>query len=110
MLMQFACIQDCSVCPLACYRGGQSGQIVQIVQSVQDASSLPVVPQTEQEPEETAKSEVLTDSESIITDDGYTDESNNAIQEGQNLPVLADVQYVDVTPKKGILSFLKKRG
>ena len=53
----------------------------------------------------------MTVPDSIIPDDEYTEEANNAIQEAQNLPVLAEVQYElkDVTPKKGILNLFKKR-
>lgn len=101
--MQFACIRDCSVCPLACYRHSQVGQTVQ--------SSNPIPKVIQKSFEEQEKSEDLTVPDSIIPDDEYTEEANNAIQENQNLPVLSEVQYEikDVTPKKGILNFLKKR-
>ena len=106
--MQFACIRDCSVCPLACYRHSQVGQTVQNVQS---SSPLPDVLQKTMEVEDQEKSEDLTVPDSIIPDDEYTEEANNAIQEAQNLPVLAEVQYElkDVNPKKGILNLFKKR-
>ena len=51
--MQFACIRDCSVCPLACYRHSQVGQTVQNVQS---SSPLPDVLQKTMEVEEQEKS------------------------------------------------------
>lgn len=97
--MRFACIQDCSVCPLACYRGSQS---VQIGQSVQSSSPLPDVLQKTMEVEEQEKSEDL-----IVPEEN----TEVSIQENQNLPVLSEVQYEikDVTPKKGILNLLKKR-
>lgn len=97
--MQFACIQDCSVCPLACYRHSQVGQTVQ---SVQNSSPLPDVLQKTMEVEEQEKSEDL-----IVPEEN----TEVSIQENQNLPVLSEVQYEikDVTPKKGILNLLKKR-
>ena len=97
--MQFACIQDCSVCPLACYRHSQVGQTVQ---SVQNSSPLPEVLQKTMEVEEQEKSEDL-----IVPEE----DTEVSIQENQNLPVLSEVQYEikDVTPKKGILNLLKKR-
>lgn len=97
--MQFACIRDCSVCPLACYRGSQS---VQIGQSVQSSSPLPSVLQKTMEVEEQEQSEDL-----IVPEEN----TEVSIQENQNLPVLSEVQYEikDVTPKKGILNLLKKR-
>lgn len=97
--MRFACIQDCSVCPLACYRFSQS---VQIGQSVQSSSPLPDVLQKTMEVEEQEKSEDL-----IVPEDN----TEVSIQENQNLPVLSEVQYEikDVTPKKGILDLFKKR-
>ena len=97
--MQFACIRDCSVCPLACYRHSQVGQTVQ---SVQNSSPLPDVLQKTMEVEEQEKSEDLTVPE---------ENTEVSIQENQNLPVLSEVQYEikDVTPKKGILNLLKKR-
>ena len=97
--MQFACIQDCSVCPLACYRHSQVGQTVQ---SVQSSSPLPEVLQKTMEVEEQEKSEDL-----IVPEEN----TEVSIQENQNLPVLSEVQYEikDVTPKKGILNLLKKR-
>ena len=102
--MQFACIRDCSVCPLACYRHSQVGQ------TVQSSNSIPQVIQKSFE-NNVEKSEDLTVPDSIIPDDEGTEEANNAIQEAQNLPVLAEVQYElkDVTPKKGILNLFKKR-
>lgn len=97
--MQFACIRDCSVCPLACYRHSQVGQTVQ---SVQSSSPLPEVLQKTMEVEEQEKSEDL-----IVPEE----DTEVSIQENQNLPVLSEVQYEikDVTPKKGILNLLKKR-
>ena len=97
--MQFACIQDCSVCPLACYRHSQVGQTVQ---SVQSSSPLPEVLQKTMEVEEQEKSEDL-----IVPEE----DTEVSIQENQDLPVLSEVQYEikDVTPKKGILNLLKKR-
>ena len=97
--MQFACIRDCSVCPLACYRHSQVGQTVQ---SVQNSSPLPDVLQKTMEVEEQEKSEDLIVSE---------EDTEVSIQENQDLPVLSEVQYEikDVTPKKGILNLLKKR-
>lgn len=97
--MQFACIRDCSVCPLACYRYSQVGQTVQ---SVQNSSPLPDVLQKTMEVEEQEKSEDLIVSE---------EDTEVSIQENQDLPVLSEVQYEikDVTPKKGILNLLKKR-
>lgn len=97
--MQFACIRDCSVCPLACYRHSQVGQTVQ---SVQSSSPLPDVLQKTMEVEDQEKSEDLIVSE---------EDTEVSIQENQNLPVLSEVQYEikDVTPKKGILNLLKKR-
>lgn len=97
--MQFACIRDCSVCPLACYRHSQVGQTVQ---SVQSSSPLPDVLQKTMEVEEQEKSEDL-----IVPEE----DTEVSIQENQNLPVLSEVQYEikDVTPKKGILNLLKKR-
>lgn len=97
--MQFACIRDCSVCPLACYRHSQVGQTVQ---SVQSSSPLPDVLQKTMEVEEQEKSEDLIVSE---------EDTEVSIQENQDLPVLSEVQYEikDVTPKKGILNLLKKR-
>ena len=97
--MQFACIRDCSVCPLACYRHSQAGQTVQ---SVQSSSPLPVVLQKTMEVEEQEKSE-----DQIVPEEN----TEVSIQENQNLPVLSEVQYEikDVTPKKGILNLLKKR-
>lgn len=97
--MQFACIRDCSVCPLACYRHSQVGQTVQ---SVQSSSPLPDVLQKTMEVEEQEKSEDL-----IVPEE----DAEVSIQENQNLPVLSEVQYEikDVTPKKGILNLLKKR-
>ena len=97
--MQFACIRDCSVCPLACYRYSQVGQTVQ---SVQSSSPLPDVLQKTMEVEEQEKSEDLIVSE---------EDTEVSIQGNQNLPVLSEVQYEikDVTPKKGILNLLKKR-
>lgn len=97
--MQFACIRDCSVCPLACYRHSQVGQTVQ---SVQSSSPLPDVLQKTIEVEEQEKSEDL-----IVPEE----DTEVSIQENQNLPVLSEVQYEikDVTPKKGILNLLKKR-
>ena len=104
--MQFACIRDCSVCPLACYRHSQVGQTVQ---SVQSSSPLPDVLQKTMEVEEQEKSEDLTVPDSIIPDDEYTEEANNAIQEVQNLPVLADVQYsVETVQKRGLFNRFKK--
>lgn len=100
--MQFACIRNCSVCPLACYRHSQVGQTVQSVQSVQSSSPLPDVLQKTMEVEEKEKSEDL-----IFLEE----DTEVSIQENQNLPVLSEVQYEvkGVTPKKGILNFLKKR-
>ena len=97
--MQFACIQDCSVCPLACYRYSQVGQTVQ---SVQSSSPLPDVLQKTMEVEEQEKSEDLIVSE---------EDTEVSIQENQDLPVLSEVQYEikDVAPKKGILNLFKKR-
>lgn len=97
--MQFACIRDCSVCPLACYRYSQVGQTVQ---SVQSSSPLPDVLQKTMEVEEQEKSEDLIVSE---------EDTEVSIQENQDLPVLSEVQYEikDVTPKKGILNLFKKR-
>lgn len=97
--MQFACIRDCSVCPLACYRHSQVGQTVQ---SVQNSSPLPNVLQKTMEVEEQEKSEDL-----IVPEEN----TEVSIQENQNLPVLSEVQYdiKDVTPKKGILDLFKKR-
>lgn len=97
--MMFACIQDCSVCPLACYRHSQAGKTVQ---SVQSSSPLPEVLQKTMEFEEQEKSEDL-----IVPEE----DTEVSIQENQNLPVLSEVQYEikDVTPKKGILNLLKKR-
>lgn len=97
--MQFACIRNCSVCPLACYRHSQVGQTVQ---SVQSSSPLPDVLQKTMEVEEQEKSEDL-----IVPEE----DAEVSIQENQNLPVLSEVQYEikDVTPKKGILNLLKKR-
>ena len=97
--MQFACIRDCSVCPLACYRHKQVGQTVQ---SVQSSSPLPDVLQKTMEVEEQEKSEDL-----IVPEEN----TEVSIQENQNLPVLSEVQYEikDVTPKKGILNLFKKR-
>lgn len=97
--MQFACIRDCSVCPLACYRHSQVGQTVQ---SVQNSSPLPDVLQKTMEVEEQEKSEDL-----IVPEEN----TEVSIQENQDLPVLSEVQYEikDVTPKKGILNLLKKR-
>lgn len=97
--MQFACIRDCSVCPLACYRHSQVGQTVQ---SVQSSSPLPDVLQKTMEVEEQEKSEDLIVSE---------EDTEVSIQENQDLPVLSEVQYEikDVTPKKGILNLFKKR-
>lgn len=97
--MQFACIRNCSVCPLACYRHSQVGQTVQ---SVQSSSPLPDVLQKTMEVEEQEKSEDL-----IVPEE----DTEVSIQENQNLPVLSEVQYEikDVTPKKGILNLLKKR-
>ena len=97
--MQFACIRNCSVCPLACYRYSQVGQTVQ---SVQSSSPLPDVLQKTMEVEEQEKSEDLIVSE---------EDTEVSIQENQDLPVLSEVQYEikDVTPKKGILNLLKKR-
>ena len=97
--MQFACIRNCSVCPLACYRHSQVGQTVQ---SVQSSSPLPEVLQKTMEVEEQEKSEDL-----IVPEE----DTEVSIQENQNLPVLSEVQYEikDVTPKKGILNLLKKR-
>lgn len=93
--MQFACIQDCSVCPLACYRHSQVGQ------TVQSSNSIPQVIQKSFE-DNVEKSEDLTVPE---------ENTEVSIQENQNLPVLSEVQYEikDVTPKKGILNLLKKR-
>ena len=97
--MMFACIRDCSVCPLACYRHSQVGQTVQ---SVQSSSPLPDVLQKTMEVEEQEKSEDL-----IVPEEN----TEVSIQENQNLPVLSEVQYEikDVTPKKGILNLFKKR-
>lgn len=97
--MQFACIRDCSVCPLACYRHSQVGQTVQ---RVQNSSPLPNVLQKTMEVEEQEKSEDL-----IVPEEN----TEVSIQENQNLPVLSEVQYEikDVTPKKGILDLFKKR-
>lgn len=97
--MQFACIRNCSVCPLACYRHSQVGQTVQ---SVQSSSPLPDVLQKTMEVEEQEKSEDL-----IVPEE----DAEVSIQENQNFPVLSEVQYEikDVTPKKGILNLLKKR-
>lgn len=97
--MQFACIRDCSVCPLACYRHSQVGQTVQ---SVQSSSPLPDVLHKTMEVEEQEKSEDLIVSE---------EDTEVSIQENQDLPVLSEVQYEikDVTPKKGILNLFKKR-
>lgn len=97
--MQFACIRDCSVCPLACYRYSQVGQTVQ---SVQSSTPLPDVLQKTMEVEEQEKSEDLIVSE---------EDTEVSIQENQDLPVLSEVQYEikDVTPKKGILNLFKKR-
>ena len=93
--MQFACIRDCSVCPLACYRHSQVGQ------TVQSSNSIPQVIQKSFE-DNVEKSEDLTVPE---------ENTEVSIQENQNLPVLSEVQYEikDVTPKKGILNLLKKR-
>lgn len=97
--MQLACIRDCSVCPLACYRYSQVGQTVQ---SVQSSTPLPDVLQKTMEVEEQEKSEDLIVSE---------EDTEVSIQENQDLPVLSEVQYEikDVTPKKGILNLFKKR-
>lgn len=97
--MRFACIQDCSVCPLACYRGGGA---VQVGQNVQSSSPLPDVLQKTMEVEEQKKSEDL-----IVPEEN----TEVSIQENQSLPVLSEVQYEikDVTPKKGILGLFKKR-
>lgn len=97
--MMFACIRDCSVCPLACYRHSQVGQTVQ---SVQSSSPLPDVLQKTMEVEDQEKSEDL-----IVPEE----DTEVSIQENQALPVLSEVQYEikDVTPKKGILNLFKKR-
>lgn len=94
--MQFACIRNCSVCPLACYRHSQVGQ------TVQSSSPFPDVLQKTMEVEEQEKSEDL-----IVPEEN----TEVSIQENQNLPVLSEVQYElkDVTPKKGILNLFKKR-
>ena len=104
--MQFACIQDCSVCPLACYRGGGA---VQVEQNVQSSSPLPEVLQESFKAEKIEKSKDLTAPDSIIPDDEHTEVANNAIQEAQNLPVLADVQYsVETVQKRGLFNRFKK--
>lgn len=102
--MRFACIQDCSVCPLACYRHSQVGR------TVQSSNPIPEIIQKSFE-DKVEKSEDLTVPDSIIPDDEHAEEANNAIQEAENLPVLAEVQYEikDVNPKKGILDLFKKR-
>lgn len=104
--MRFACIQDCSVCPLACYRGGGA---VQVGQNVQSSSPIPDILQESFKAEKIEKSEDLTASDSIIPDDEHAEEANNAIQEAQNLPVLADVQYsVETVQKRGLFNRFKK--
>lgn len=100
--MQFACIRNCSVCPLACYRHSQVGQ------TVQSSNPIPQVIQKSFE-DNVEKSEDLTVPDSIIPDDEYTEEANNAIQENQNLPVLSEVQYsVETVQKRGVFNRFKK--
>lgn len=100
--MQLACIRDCSVCPLACYRHSQVGQ------TVQSSNPIPQVIQKSFE-DNVEKSEDLTVPDSIIPDDEYTEEANNAIQENQNLPVLSEVQYsVETVQKRGVFNRFKK--
>lgn len=104
--MMFACIQDCSVCPLVCHRGGGA---VQVGQNVQSSSPLPEVLQKAMETEKIEKSKDLTASDLIISDDEHAEEANNAIQEAQNLPVLSEVQYsVETVQKRGVFNRFKK--
>lgn len=100
--MQFACIRNCSVCPLACYRHSQVGQ------TVQSSNPIPQVIQKSFE-DNVEKSEDLTVPHSIIPDDEHVEEANNAIQEAQNLPVLSEVQYsVETVQKRGVFNRFKK--
>lgn len=104
--MQFACIQDCSVCPFGCRRGFSApfgGAVINnpIPQVIQESEPI--------EPEEPAENEILTvpDSENSIEE--YVQEENNAIQEVQNLPVLSDVQYsVSDENRKGLKRLFKR--
>ena len=104
--MQFACIQDCSVCPFGCRRrfsvpsGGTvvNNPIPQVIQE-----SEPV------EAEEPAENEILSVPDSDNSVEEYVQEENNAIQEAQNLPVLSDVQYsVADENRKGLKRLFKR--
>ena len=104
--MQFACIQDCSVCPFGCRRGfsvPSGGTVINnpIPQVIQESEPVEV--------EEPAETNILSvpDSENPVEE--YVEKENNAIQEAQNLPVLSDVQYsVSDDNRKGLKRLFKR--
>lgn len=101
--MMFACIQDCSVCPFGCRR-----RFFAPIGGTDAKNPIPKVIQKSFE-DNVEKSEDLTVPDSIIPDDEHTEEANNAIQEAQNLPVLAEVQYsVETVQKRGLFNRFKK--
>lgn len=104
--MQFACIQDCSVCPFGCRRGfsvPSGGAVINnpIPQVIQESEPVEV--------KEPAETNILSvpDSENPVEE--YVEKENNAIQEAQNLPVLSDVQYsVSDDNRKGLKRLFKR--
>lgn len=104
--MQFACIQDCSVCPFGCRRDfsvPSGGTVVNnpIPQVIQESKPI--------EPEEPAENEILSVPESKNSVEEYVEKENNAIQEAQNLPVLSDVQYsVSDDNRKGLKRLFRR--
>lgn len=104
--MQFACIQDCSVCPFGCRRGYSAPVGVTVVNN-----PIPQVIQ-ESEPvevEKTVEADILSVSDSDNSVEEYVQKENNAIQEAQNLLVLSDVQYsVRDDNRKGLKRLFKR--
>lgn len=104
--MQFACIQDCSVCPFGCRRGfsvPSGGTVINnpIPQVIQESEPVEV--------EEPAENEILSVPDSKNPVEEYVQEENNAIQEAQNLPILSDVQYsVSDDSRKGLKRLFKR--
>lgn len=104
--MQFACIQDCSVCPFGCRRSFSApvGVIVAknpIPQVIQKSEPVEV--------EKSAENEIMSVPDSDNSVEEYVKKENNAIQEVQNLPVLSDVQYsVSDDNRKGLKRLFKR--
>ena len=104
--MQFACIQDCSVCPFGCRRGFSALVGVTVAKN-----PIPQVIQKSEpvEVEKPAESEILSVPDSVIPVEQAEEKENNAIQEAQNLPVLSEVQFeVSDDNRKGLKRLFKR--